>query len=63
MTTALDKAAFKRTLKELAQNETNELIEMLDEVKEDIEKFRRKQLENIVNEDFAEYESVFRALA
>jgi 3-methyladenine DNA glycosylase AlkC len=63
MTTVLDKAAFKSTLKELAKNETNELLEMLEEVKEDIEKFRRRQLENIVNEDFAEYESVFRALA
>ncbi len=44
MTTILDKTAFRNTLKELAKNETNELLEMLEEVKDDIEKFRRKQM-------------------
>jgi len=39
------------------------LREVLLEVKDDLKKAKRQQLEEIVSEDFEEYEEVFRALA
>lgn len=61
--TVLDREKFKESLIELAKNDPNYLRELLYEVKEDLKKSRRQRLEQIINEDFEEYEDVFRALA
>ncbi|TDB69194.1 hypothetical protein [Arundinibacter roseus] len=59
----IDKVIFKKALIELASNDPVYLRELLLEVKDDLKKAKRKRLEEIVNEDFEEYEEVFRALA
>ncbi|WP_247237481.1 hypothetical protein [Telluribacter sp. SYSU D00476] len=61
--TAMEKETLKKSLLHLAQEEPDFLRELLLEVKEDLKKARRKRLEEIVEEDFREYDEVFKALA
>lgn len=61
--TALEKETLKKSLLQLAHEEPDFVRELLLEVKEDLKKARRKRLEDIVEEDFKEYDEVFKALA
>ncbi|HEV7349412.1 hypothetical protein [Telluribacter sp.] len=61
--TALEKETLKKSLLQLAHEEPDFVRELLLEVKEDLKKARRKRLEEIVEEDFREYDEVFKALA
>lgn len=60
--TALEKETLKKSLLQLAHEEPDFVRELLLEVKEDLKKARRKRLEDIVEEDFKEYDEVFKAL-
>ena len=63
MTTVLDKEILKKSLIDLAKTEPDFIRELISEINEDLKKSRNQRLEAIINEDFKEYEDVFRALA
>lgn len=63
MTTVLDKEILKKSLIDLAKTEPDFIRELISEINEDLKKSRKQRLEAIINEDFKEYEDVFRALA
>ncbi len=61
--TVVEKENIRETIVELAKNDPHYLRRVLLEVKDDLKKAKRQRLEEIVSEDFEEYEEVFRALA
>lgn len=63
MTTVLDKEILKKSLIDLAKTEPDFVRELISEINEDLKKSKKQRLEAIINEDFKEYEDVFRALA
>ncbi len=63
MATILDKEQISKSLKELAVSEPDFVKHLLLEVANDLKQSKRHRLEEIINEDFSEYEAVFRALA
>ncbi|AQG80586.1 hypothetical protein [Spirosoma montaniterrae] len=63
MEATIDKEQLSRSLKQLAVNEPDFVKTLLREITEELKRAKRQRLEQIVNEDFAEYEDVFRALA
>lgn len=63
MTTVLDKEILKKSLIDLAKTEPDFVQELISEINEDLKKSKKQRLESIINEDFKEYEDVFRALA
>ena len=63
MTTVLDKEILKKSLIDLAKTEPDFVQELVSEINEDLKKSKKQRLESIINEDFKEYEDVFRALA
>ena len=63
MSALLDKEQISQSLKELAINEPEFVENLILEVANSLTQNKRQRLEQIVNEDFAEYEAVFRALA
>ncbi len=66
MTATIDEKTFKKVLYELMVEQPDyfkNLLRQIVEEKTDYKTERRKRLEKIINEDFAEYEDVFKALA
>jgi hypothetical protein len=63
MTNVVDKELLKRTLKELVIHEPNFVKNLITEINDDLVKTKKERLESIVDEDFAEYQKVFEALA
>jgi hypothetical protein len=61
--TVIDKERIREAILELAKNDLSYLRGVLLEVKDDLKVAKRQRLEEIVNQDFDEYEEVFRALA
>lgn len=63
MTVVIDKQLLRKSLIDLAETEPDFVQELLLEIDIDLQKSKRKRLEEIVNEDFNEYADVFKALA
>lgn len=63
MTTVLDREKIRKSLKNLVIEEPNFMNELISELSEDLKKSKRNRLEQIVKEDFEEYDEVFKALA
>lgn len=63
MTQVIDRESLLVALRELVREDPNTFKSLINEADENIEKQRKERLEQIVNEDFAEYDDVFRALA
>ena len=66
MTAQIDEKTFKKVLYELMIEQPDyfkNLLRQIVEEKTDHKTERRKRLEKIIQEDFAEYEDVFKALA
>lgn len=63
MEAILDKEQISKSLKELAVSEPDFVKHLLLEVANELKQTKRQRLEGIINEDFNEYEAVFRALA
>ncbi|CAN5394713.1 hypothetical protein BH09BAC4_BH09BAC4_16160 [soil metagenome] len=59
----IDKEQLSKSLKELVITEPDFVKALLLDIANDLKQIKRQRLEQIVNEDFAEYEAVFRALA
>ncbi|SFF09542.1 hypothetical protein [Spirosoma endophyticum] len=59
----IDKEQLSKSLKELVITEPDFVKALLLDIANDLKRIKRQRLEQIVNEDFAEYEAVFRALA
>ena len=59
----INKEQLSKSLKELAVTEPDFVKALLLEIANDLKRMKRHRLEEIVNEDFAEYEAVFKALA
>lgn len=57
---ALDKEAVKAAVKELIAEDPKFGIELFEEIKEELKK---EFLDKIIDENFKEYEEVFKALA
>lgn len=56
----IEKAALKEALKELIVEEPSFVEDLLEELATDLKK---RRLEEIINEDFREYDDVFKKLA
>jgi hypothetical protein len=63
MTTLLDKETIRKALIEYTISDPVYISSLLEDIKNQISEINHKKLENIVNEDFIENESVFKALA
>jgi inorganic pyrophosphatase/exopolyphosphatase len=63
MTAIIDKQLLRKSLIDLAKTEPDFIRELISEIDTDLKKSKRQRLEEIINEDFKEYEDVFKALA
>lgn len=63
MATAIDKETIRKVLLEYTITEPEYVSLLLEDIKTQIAEINRKKLEAIVDEDFKEYDSVFKALA
>jgi ribosomal protein L20 len=63
MGSILDKDLIRKALIEYTVSDPEYISSLLEDIKQQIAEINRKKLENIVNEDFTEYDSVFKALA
>ncbi len=63
MEATVDKETIRKLVKEMAVSEPAFISELMNEVASLLKETKQQQLERIVNEDFAEYEAVFRKLA
>ena len=63
MTAIIDKQLLRKSLIDLAATEPDFVRELISEIDIDLKKSKRQRLEEIINEDFKEYEDVFKALA
>ena len=63
MTTVADREKIRTSLKNLVLEEPNFVNELVSELSEELKKSKRNRLEHIINEDFEEYQEVFKALA
>jgi spore coat polysaccharide biosynthesis protein SpsF (cytidylyltransferase family) len=63
MTVVLDKSMIEKALKELAIQEPEYVSDLIKQLGEELKIAKRKRLEEIVKEDFEEYDEVFKALA
>lgn len=63
MEAVIDKDQLRKSLKELAVRDPDFVRQLLLDMVDELKQLKRQRLEQIVNEDFAEYEAVFRALA
>ena len=63
MTTVADREKIRKSLKNLVIEEPNFMNELISELSEDLKKSKKNRLEQIVKEDFEEYDEVFKALA
>lgn len=63
MTQVIDRESLLVALRDLVREDPNTFKSLIKEADENIEKQKKERLEQIINEDFAEYDDVFRALA
>ena len=63
MTTVSDREKIRKSLKNLVIEEPNFMNELISELSEDLKKSTKNRLNQIVKEDFEEYDEVFKALA
>ena len=63
MTTVADREKIRKSLKNLVMEEPNFMNELISELSEDLKKSKKNRLEQIMKEDFEEYDEVFKALA
>ena len=63
MTTVADREKIRKSLKNLVTEEPDFINELVSELSQDLKKSKQNRLEQIVNEDFEEYQEVFKALA
>ena len=63
MTTISDREKIRKSLKNLVIEEPNFMNELISELSEDLKKSKKNRLEQIVKDDFEEYDEVFKALA
>ena len=63
MTAIIDKVLLKQSLKELALQEPEFVVGLIQELEQELKNTKRQRLEDIINEDFKEYAEVFKALA
>ena len=63
MTTVSDREKIRKSLKNLVIEEPNFMNELISELSEDLKKSKKNRLEQIMKEDFEEYDEVFKALA
>ena len=63
MTAVLDREKIRKSFKNLVIEEPNFMNELISELSEDLKKSTKNRLNQIVKEDFEEYDEVFKALA
>jgi hypothetical protein len=63
MTAIIDKQLLRESLIDLVATEPDFVRELIAEIDSDLKKTKRQRLEEIINEDFNEYNEVFKALA
>jgi hypothetical protein len=63
MTTVADREKIRKSLKNLVLEEPHFMNDLISELSEDLKKSKKNRLEQIVKEDFEEYDEVFKALA
>jgi ribosomal protein S7 len=63
MSTTIDKDMLKEALTRLSKEEPDFVEKMINDVLDNIKKNRKSRLEQIVKEDFEQYDDVFKALA
>lgn len=63
VTETIEKQAIRNAISEFSKTDPEFLAILLEDIKIQMAENRRKQIENVINEDFVEYESVFKALA
>ena len=63
MTQVIDKEALKLALRELIRDEPTFIKNLISEAENSNKSEKRLRLERIVEEDFTEYDEVFKALA
>jgi CRP-like cAMP-binding protein len=63
MSVAIDKDILKEALRELIHEEPDFVEILIQDIQLQLKTARRTRLEQIINEDFDEYDEVFKALA
>ncbi len=63
MTQVIDRESLKAALRELIREEPTFIKGLISKIEDDEKSEKRLRLERIVEEDFAEYDEVFKALA
>ena len=63
MDSTIDKEQIRNALKTLVVQEPDFVAQLMSDINDALQQTKRKRLEQIVNEDFTEYEAVFRKLA
>ena len=63
MTTVADREKIRKSLKNLVLEEPNFMNDLISELSENLRNSKKNRLEQIVKEDFEEYDEVFKALA
>jgi hypothetical protein len=63
MTTVADREKIRKSLKNLVLEEPNFMNDLISELSEDLKNSKKNRLEQIIKEDFEEYDEVFKALA
>jgi hypothetical protein len=63
MTTVAEREELKKIILELVETEPNFVESLLHDAGEKLRLAKKSKLEQIVNEDFKEYQEVFKALA
>jgi len=63
MDSTIDKEQIRNALKTLVVQEPDFVAQLMSDINDALQQTKRQRLEQIVNEDFTEYEAVFRKLA
>lgn len=63
MDATIDKEQLRNVLNTLVVQEPDFVAQLMSDINDALQQTKRKRLEQIVNEDFTEYEAVFRKLA
>ena len=63
MDSTIDKEQLRNVLNTLVVQEPDFVAQLMSDINDALQQTKRQRLEQIVNEDFTEYEAVFRKLA
>ena len=63
MDATIDKEQLRNSLNTLVVQEPDFVAQLMKDINDALQQTKRHRLEQIVNEDFTEYEAVFRKLA